>query len=139
CRRQFSPSIVGTVVTAGLQGTRTTHLKGRLGQILYLTQTRSPLILEIEINRSFRANPFPAIASNNVAVPMLPSATGAIRMLSSSIKPAARNDPLILPPPSSSSRRIPNAFRSFVRTLLRSMLSLPPNTYDTPLDSRKAR
>ncbi len=33
-------------------------------------------------------------------------------MLSSSIKPAARNDPLILPPPSSSSRRIPNAVRT---------------------------
>ena len=63
--------------------------------ILYLSQTRSPLILAIEINRSLRANPFPAIASNNVGVPMLPSATGAIRMLSSSIKPAASNDPLI--------------------------------------------
>jgi hypothetical protein len=47
--------------------------------IVYLSQTRSPLILEIEINRSFRANPLPAIASNNVAVPMLPSGTAALR------------------------------------------------------------
>jgi hypothetical protein len=46
--------------------------------IVYLSQTRSPLILEIEINRSFRANPLPAIASNNVGVPMLPSATGPL-------------------------------------------------------------
>jgi len=38
---------------------------------------------------------------------MLPSATGAISRLSSSIKSADKNDPLILPPPSSSSLRMP--------------------------------
>src|SRR5712691_10296996 len=70
-----------------------------LNQILYLSQTRSPLSVWTEISRSLRAGPAPASTSNNVGVPTLPSATGAISTLSSSIRSAARNDPLLLPPP----------------------------------------
>src|SRR5438128_7822272 len=110
-----------------------------LNQILYLSQTKSPLSFSKEISRSLRAGLGPPSTSNNVGAPRLPSATGAINTLSSSMRSAARNDPLILPPPSRSSLRMPNFFLSFVSTLFRSMFVLPPNKYETRLDWRNAR
>src|SRR5207244_11510507 len=102
----------------------------------YRSQTRSPLSLSTAISRRRREGPLPASASNSDGEPMPPSATGATRTLSSSIRPAARNDPLILPPPSSSSFRIPNSFLSFTSIFFKSMLVLPPNRYEMHLDCR---
>src|SRR2546425_4214638 len=52
----------------------------------YRSHTRSPLSRSTEISRRWREGPRRAVASNNVAVPIAPSATGAITTLSSSIR-----------------------------------------------------
>jgi len=62
-----------------------------------------------------------------------------MRTLSSSMRPAARNEPLIFPPPSRRSLRMPNWARSFRRTVGRSISLLPPNRYETPRERRNAR
>jgi hypothetical protein len=67
---------------------------------------------------------------------MPPSATGAMRTLTSSMRSAAKKEPLILPPPSRSSILMPNCVLSFSSTRCRSTFVLPPNRYETPLDRR---
>ena len=95
---------------------------GRSGKLhdrsLYRTHSRSPLRRSADNSLRCRAGPEPFVTSNRDGVPMLPSATGAKRRLSSSMTPAARNEPLIFPPPSRSSLRIPKWARSFRRTFV---------------------
>src|SRR5437667_11169370 len=120
------------------RGRRAREELDALTQTLYLSQTTSSSSVSTEISRSSRGPPLPS-TSNRVGVPILPSARGAISTLSSSMRSAARNEPLILPPPSRSSFRMPNFFLSLISTLLRSMFVLPPNKYETRLDWRNAR
>ena len=83
--------------------------------------------------------PSPPSRRRAIGVPMPPSAMGATSTLSSSMRSAARKEPLIFPPPSRSSFLMPNSFRSFSSTLFRFSSVLPPNRYETPLAWRKAR
>ena len=95
-----------------------------------------PARVSIEISFRLRAGARRSSTSKRVAVPTLPSATGATRMLNSSIRFAARNDPLILPPPSSRSFLMPKRARSFCNTFGRSTRDLPPKRYETAFDDR---
>jgi hypothetical protein len=70
---------------------------------------------------------------------MLPSATGAKRRLSSSMTPAARNEPSISSgafeeqlTDSEVGPELPETFGTSIRLL-------PPNRYETPRDRRNAR
>ena len=57
--------------------------------------------------------PLPDATSKSDGVPIVPSAIGATSTLTSSMRSAARNAPLIFPPPSSRSLLMPN--RSLVK------------------------